>query len=185
MPSIASHFVVAKLVSASLNLDDDFYRGNILPDLIDGNSHHKIKGSYYHIPDIDYVVNELDFNNNLNLGYLCHLLLDKFFLEEYIPNNIKCYKDVDLFLPENIYDDYTKINYRLIKYFDLDVGYLNEIMNDFSISLNEEKYQSNLRSINSLILGTPKYINFDSYVNFLKDISMTIINELTRVKKIN
>lgn len=92
MPSIASHFVVAKLVSSYLGIkSDDFYKGNILPDIIDiEDSHFKIR-SYYEIPKLEYFYNNLNLNNDLERGYLCHLLLDKDFLEKYVVNKVENY----------------------------------------------------------------------------------------------
>ena len=56
MPSLAAHMVCAKLVSESLNIkDEEFIKGNLLPDIIDiENSHKKVKGKFYCIPDIEY-----------------------------------------------------------------------------------------------------------------------------------
>ena len=61
--------------------------GDILVDddgadiIIHKDSHHKIKGKYFLIPDLDYFKKHLDLNNHLYLGYYVHLLLDKYFLE--------------------------------------------------------------------------------------------------------
>lgn len=181
MPSIASHFVVAKLVSKHLNINsDDFYKGNILPDIIDiSNSHVKIKGTYYEIPNIEYISKNINFNNDLELGYFCHLLLDKYFLEEYVLDKVKNYKEIDPFLSKRMYNDYTKINYRLVKYFDLDVSYLNRIMNNIDLSLNDEKVNSNLNSINTKeVFGKLECLDLKSYISFLEDISLRISNEL-------
>ena len=45
MPSIAAHMAVAKLISDKLYIDkEEFYKGNILPDIIDiPDSHHKMQ----------------------------------------------------------------------------------------------------------------------------------------------
>ena len=81
MPSIASHFVCAKLVSDKLDVDvEEFYKGNILPDIaLLNDSHNKVRGSFYLIPNIEYFVENSDLNEDIELGYLCHLLLDKYF----------------------------------------------------------------------------------------------------------
>ncbi len=94
MPSIAAHFVCADIVynriKDKINNKFDFYIGCILPDIIDlENSHYKIRGTYYLIPDIEKYKRMFDTNIDLNRGYLCHLLLDKYFLEEYIIKNCK------------------------------------------------------------------------------------------------
>ena len=86
MPSVAAHMICAKLVANELKIiHPEFIKGNLLPDIIDiQNSHRKIKGKYYYIPDINYFINILDFSDDLQLGYLSHLLLDTYFLEDYI-----------------------------------------------------------------------------------------------------
>jgi len=185
MPSIASHFSCASLVAKKLDINnDDFYRGNILPDLLEGiESHYKIDGTYYLIPNIDYYKNHMK-NNYLDLGYLCHLLLDKYFLEEYIPNNIKVYKDIDLFVFERIYTDYTNMNKKLIDYYNLDIEYINKIMKEFPVKLDQNKYNSNLNSINHLTIEDDlKYINFETYLIFLDNISSRIAKELKEIMK--
>ena len=186
MPSIASHFVVAKIVGEYLNIKtDDFYKGNILPDLVDkSNSHSKIKGSYYEIPNIEYFCNKLNLSNDLELGYLCHLLLDKYFLEEYVLENVNGYKEIDPFLSGKMYDDYTKINYKLIKYFDLDLVYINGIMNEIDLGVNKDKVNSNLKSINTKdVFGKLECIDLSRYISFLKNISIRISDELKLLRR--
>ena len=97
MPSIAAHMICAKLVAHELKIIyPDFMKGNLLPNIINiKNSHRKIKGKYYYIPDINYFINILDFCDNLHLGYLVHLLLDTYFLEDYI-YDVVCGQDVFL-----------------------------------------------------------------------------------------
>ena len=109
MPSIAAHMVCAKLVAHNLSIDDpEFIKGSLLPDIIDNKeSHKKIPGKYFYIPNIDYFIHTLDLSNNLYLGYLTHLLLDKYFLEDYV-NNIS--RGKDLFSTKEIYQDYDYIN---------------------------------------------------------------------------
>lgn len=78
-----------------------------------------------------------------------------------------------------MYNDYTKINYKLIKWFDLDIIYLNKIMIDIDFSLNEKKFNSNLKSINTKeINGRLECLDLDSYISFLRDISFKISKDL-------
>jgi len=154
-----------------------------LPDIIDINdSHRKIKGFYYEVPNIEYFKSKIDFNNNLELGYLCHLLLDKYFLDEYVVNQIKDYKEIDPFLSKRIYNDYTKINYKLVKYFGLNVDYINKIMKSIKVPLNSNKFNVNLNCINKKQEnGSLECIDLDSYISFLEDISIRIANELKNI----
>lgn len=185
MPSIAAHFVCADIVynriKDKINNKSDFYRGCILPDIIDlENSHYKIRGTYYLIPDIEKYKRMFDTNIDLNSGYLCHLLLDKYFLEEYIIKNIKNYDKIDLFSPEGMYNDYTNINAILIRNFNLDLNYINSIMSNIDIKVNKSKYETNIKNINNLKLGIPRYIDVDKFEKFLNDISVTISKQLKR-----
>ena len=79
MPGIVAHMVVAKLVGEKLHLSsDEFTIGNILPDISkEKDSHHKIQGKIYLIPDIEYWKSTLDLSNKVQLGYLTNLLLDQ------------------------------------------------------------------------------------------------------------
>ena len=186
MPSIASHFVVAKLVGKRLNIQSvDYYRGNILPDIIDlENSHFKVKGTYCMIPDIKYYLENYKLDNDLNIGYLVHLLLDKYFLEEYVLKNIKNYKEINLFSPELLYNDYTNMNYLLIMKFKLDINYLNEVMKDFKVNLNKDKYKLNVDSINNMkVYDTLKYIDFKKFTRFLKDVAIKIADDINKYRE--
>lgn len=187
MPSIASHFACAKIISKELKIeDDDFFRGNILPDVIaSDNSHYKVQGSYYCVPDINTFLKEKKDNNSLTIGYLCHLLLDKYFLEIYVPKYIKNYKSIDLFTPKEIYNDYTDLNKLLVDYFKLDLKYINSIMSQFSCKLNIEKYELNIKSINYMeTSGKLQHIDLKSYIPFLKEISIRIAMEVKSLIKI-
>lgn len=181
MPSIASHFVSAQIISSKLNVNkDDFYRGIILPDIIDNlNSHYKLKGKYYMIPDISYYESIMD-NSSLAKGYLAHLLLDKIFLEEYVPQKVKNFNKINLFSANMMYNDYTSMNYLLIKKYNLNLNYINFILNIHDAKLNKEKYLLNKKSINSLKIGNLNYLDFDDFTKFLEETSMYILDYLKR-----
>lgn len=183
MPSIAAHMVCAKLVATALNINDpEFIKGNLLPDIIAiNNSHHKIKGKYYYVPDIDYFLNILDLKNNLYLGYLTHLLLDKYFLETYIYDIVQ---GEEVFFSRLMYQEYDIINYELLKKFNINILYLNNILKDFSVPINEKKYQKNLRSLNNVNRGNHlNYLNIENFSEFLIIISNLIAKYLKEVKK--
>lgn len=189
MPSIASHFVVAKLVYKKINdsgqkIDkEEFYKGNILPDIIKmNNSHYKIKGKYYLIPDIKEYRKNVDINKDINIGYLCHLLLDKYFLEEYVIENIENYDKIQLFSSKMMYNDYTNMNALLVKKYNLDLAFINKIMKKYKEELNENKYKLNIDSINDKTIGKLQFIDFDKFCSFLEDTSKKIYNILKEVK---
>lgn len=183
MPSIAAHMICAKLVANKLNINDpEFIKGNILPDIIaTNNSHHKIKGKYYYVPDIDYFLNILDLKNNLYLGYLTHLLLDKYFLENYIYNVVA---GKEVFLSRLMYQEYDIINYELLKKFNINISYLNSVLKDFNVPINEQKYHLNLRSLNNIDTSNHLiYLNVENFSKFLIAVSNLIAKYLKEVKK--
>ena len=183
MPSIAAHMVCAKLVASELKINDpEFIKGNLLPDIIDiKNSHKKIKGKYYYIPDIDYFINTLDLRDNLYLGYLSHLLLDKYFLENYI-YDVVCGEEV--FLSRIMYKEYDIINYKLLRKFNTNVDYLNSILKDFNVPVDEKKYNTNIISLNSVDTSNNlSYLNLENFSKFLIETAKLIAKNLKEVKK--
>lgn len=185
MPSIASHFVCANLIYDQLQdeIKDKiaFFRGCILPDIISlNNSHYKIKGTYYQIPDITYYQKNLDMENDMTKGYLCHLLLDKCFLEEYIPKNIPDYQKINLFSLNMMYNDYTNMNVLLLNKYNLN---LTDIIHTMKLSLeniDKIKYEKNLKNIIHQEQGPLKYIKFNEFSEFLEDISIRIAKQIKR-----
>ena len=177
MPSIAAHMVVAKLVAEKLKIKDpDFIKGNLLPDIIaKKDSHHKIKGKYFYIPGLDYFKDNLDFNNSLNLGYYVHLLLDKYFLEEFVLENIS---NLDVFKNKIIYNEYNKINYQLVRKFELDVESLKEVLKKFEVSIDTDKLNYNLECLSIVDVGETTYLKFQDFSNFLYNISQVISKEI-------
>ena len=178
MPSIAVHMAVAKLVADMLNIDDNnFILGNILPDIVSGDdSHHKIRGKYYLIPDLSYFKNKLDFNNKLHLGYYTHLLLDKYFLEDYILNNVN---DLNIFKNKEIYKDYDCLNYRVINNYNLDVDKIkNIIIKNKLDNIDDEKLNKNINCLVNINDQESKYLNYDSLINFIDDVSLSISKEV-------
>lgn len=179
MPSIAAHMVVAKLVSDNLKINSpDFIIGNALPDVISNPlSHHKIQGKYYLIPDIDFFREKLDLNENLELGYFTHLLLDKYFLEEFVLDNVK---DLKIFENKTIYNEYDKINYSLLKKFDIDSLKLIKILGKISLDVDEEKLDKNIKCLSNKELGETEYLDFDKLSSFLYNISFRISKEIKK-----
>lgn len=187
MPSIASHFVCAKLVSDKLDVDvEEFYKGNILPDIaLLNDSHNKVRGSFYLIPNIEYFVENSDLNEDIELGYLCHLLLDKYFLEEFIPATIPNYREISAFSSGMIYEDYTSVNYLLIETFGLDMKFINKIMFEFPIDIDNKKYEKNLKCINEGIVNKKlNCLDIDAYMIFLEEVSNIIAKELKKFRKV-
>lgn len=176
MPSIAAHMAVCNTVSKQLNIDNnEFIKGNILPDIIDMNdSHKKIECNNYLIPDLSYFKNNYDLSNMLYLGYYVHLLLDKYFLDYFLKNS----SNLNAFIDKTIYNEYTTINYKIINEFELDVTKLKEVLVDFSVDIKDDVLDHNLQCLSSTTMGDTTYLNFDDFSKFLYDISIVISEEI-------
>ncbi|MBQ9790963.1 MAG: hypothetical protein IJW28_00085 [Clostridia bacterium] len=184
MPSIASHFVVAKKVSTMLNIDSlDYYIGSILPDVIDDpNSHLKIKGTHYLIPDIDTFVRESTLDEDMFIGYLVHLLLDKYFLEHYIIDNVPDYDKFNLFTKDKIYEDYTRLNGVLLKEYDIAPSFIENVLDSITKPTNTDKFTKNRAFVSKVdSLDSPIYINISSYKSFVENVSYKIYEDVLKI----
>ena len=177
MPNISSHMIVALEVGKRININSkEFVKGNLLPDIIDiKDSHHKVESGPYLVPDIDYFLQHLDFSKDINIGYLVHLLLDKHYLEDYL---LQLYPNRNIFLDQEVYKDYDYLNYRFVKKYKLDVDYLEEILKDFDCKIKEETLKYNIECLKQQTEGKTKYLDFDSFSDFITNISDTICKEL-------
>ena len=181
MPNISAHMIVVKEVGKELGINSfDYFRGNLLPDIINSNdSHHRILSGPLLIPDINYFINNLDLTKDINIGYLVHILLDYHYLEEYIKG---MYPDRNIFLDKDraVYHDYDYLNSSLVKIFDLDINYLNKALSYFPNKNQIDKYKLkyNIDCLNLDITGKTKYLDIDSFANFLEDISKVISKEM-------
>lgn len=179
--------MVAKLVWEKIDKKEkkinkkEFYKGCILPDIINSeDSHYKIKGKNYLIPDIEKYKKNNKMDKDINKGYLCHLLLDKYFLEEYVIDNVPDYDKVQLFSPELMYNDYTNMNALLVKKYKLDIKYINEIMENYEEELDGDKYKLNVDSINYKIVGELQFIDFEKFCSFLEEVADIIYDILNK-----
>lgn len=177
MPSIAAHMVMAKLIGDKLQIDSpEFIRGNLLPDVIlEEDSHHKIQGKVFKIPNIDYFKETLDLSNPLYLGYFIHLLLDKHFLEEFVPNNIS---NLEVFKQKIMYHEYDIVNYHLVRVFGLDVDYLRSILTQYEVPVKDDKLSKNLEFLSRKEVGTTTYLKAENFEQFLIDIVPIIMKEV-------
>ena len=184
MPSIASHFVVAKKVAKLLNIDSlDYYIGSILPDVIDDpNSHLKVRGTHYLIPDIDTFITSTTLEEDMFIGYLVHLLLDKYFLEHYIVDNVPDYNKFNLFTKDKIYEDYTRLNGVLLKEYDIAPDFIEGVLDSITKPINYDKFYKNRAFVSKIeALGEPMYINIHTYKNFVENVSQKIYDEVLAI----
>ena len=178
MPNMSGHMAVAKRVCEKLNINsDDFYRGTLLPDLyIDKKkSHYKIPGKRYLIPNTDYYEKNFDLKNYKNLGYLTHLLLDKYYLEEYLID-IK----EDVFKGDLLYRDYDILNKDIVDYFKIDTKYLSNILSKIDDDISNDKLELNLRCLIQNKKGKTTYLDKNKFINFLENVSDKIASDLKR-----
>ncbi len=177
MPNMSGHMAIAKRVSELLNINDkDFYIGNLLPDLYldKTKSHYKIQGKKYLIPDIDYYKKNHNLSNKKNLGYLCHLLLDKYYLEEYLMDI-----DDNVFASQRLYKDYDILNKDIVDYFNIDVKYLTNILKDIEEDdIENDKLELNIKCLGLKEDGSTYYLPKDKFINFLDKISKRIAKEV-------
>lgn len=180
MPNMSAHMAVAKRVSELLNIDsEDFYKGNLLPDLYKDKikSHYKIQGKIYLIPDIEYVKKKLNFKDKMNLGVFTHLLLDKYYLEEYLPNR---YKENVFEKSKVLYKDYDILNKDIVKHFNLDIKYLKSILKNYKEGIDLDKLEYNLKCLDIVEYGDTIYLNKKEYLSFLEEISKKIAKEISK-----
>lgn len=177
MPNISAHMIVGKEVAERLKIESkEFIKGNLLPDIIDcDDSHHKIESGVYLVPDISYFLKELDLTDDLWKGYLVHLLLDKYYLEIYLS---KKYKNKNVFLDGEIYKDYDYINKSLISEFNLDLNFYDEVLADYKQKISEERLLYNKECLMQDKSGDLKYLDYESFSQFLIRISYVISLEL-------
>ena len=180
MPSIGAHMACAKLIGEKKNINlDEFYKGNILPDVMNGEkykSHYKIKDRIYYIPNIEEAISILDLSRDLYLGYLSHLLLDKHFLSDYL--TIK-YPNNNLFIDGIIYKDYDILNSSIVNDFNLDVNYLEKLLLTLNgPSISKKSLDYNIDRLKHKGMGSLTYLDYEDFNNFLNEYSNIISEEL-------
>lgn len=178
MPNISAHMIVGREVAKRLKIESkEFFKGNLLPDIIDcDDSHHRIQNGVYLVPDISFFLKELDLTDDLWKGYLVHLLLDKYYLEIYLG---KKFKDKNVFIDGEIYNDYDYINKTLVKNFNLDINFFDEVLTDYKQKILEERLLYNKECLMQSKIGVLKYLDYESFSQFLIRISQVISQELS------
>lgn len=184
MPSIAAHMAVAKILSTKLNKNTpDFYRGNLLPDILEGSmvdTHFKVEGEHFMVTDVNQAKENLILTNDLDLGYFTHLLLDKLFLEEFVPTHIGRY---DLFKTKEMYQDYDKVNFDIVNCFGLDVESLTNVLTEkYDCNINTEKFETNIRCLNNKEISDGEYLKKEEFKLFLQEAAEKIYDEVKKLK---
>lgn len=179
MPGIVAHMAVAKTVGEELNINsDEFYQGNLLPDILKRSkvdSHFKKQGRIYKIPNTLYYRETFDLDQDLNLGYYTHLLLDRYFFDEFMPGITR---DPHFFHYRTIYDDYDKTNAQAIAHFGLDVEEILSklVYNDPNVDIR--RLEKNLEWLLTQKEGKPTVLDIEDYISFLEDSSYRIVDDI-------
>lgn len=202
------HLCIAKEVNKYLHMDERaLLLGSIAPDLskelgeTKEISHFLDHSSEDDLPNIDHFLRKYrqDLHNPFTMGYLIHLLSDKYWFRDYINAYISRYthdKDKKTLtysaLRSVIYNDYTNINIDLIEHYNLS---LDIFFNEYSLpqsniteipinklpvlidklsliikeSTTEKTFVFNTNDIIEFISASVKYI--------IKDIQMLRIND--------
>ena len=103
------------------------------------------------------------------------MLLDKYYLEDYIS---KIYPNRNVFLDRKIYRDYDYINNKLVKKYSLNIKRLEKILLEYDCKILKEKLKYNIECLKQTKSGKLKYLDFNSFSQFLLDVSKTITKEL-------
>ena len=68
--------------------------------------------------------------------------------------------------------------------FHVNIDYLNNILKDFHVLIDEEKYHVNIGSLNRRdVSNSPRYLNIESFSKFLIVVSKFIAKFLKEVKE--
>ncbi len=109
MPGYAIHLAVGKVYTKNnkISNSENFDRGIIAPDLAKdkGKSHY---GPYSSNPNLDRYLKETGITNEFDEGYFLHLMTDYLFYNNFLEK-----------WDEHIYDDYDKLNSRIIKKYNI------------------------------------------------------------------
>ncbi|MEY8509841.1 hypothetical protein AALA78_16740 [Lachnospiraceae bacterium 42-17] len=206
MPGFAIHLSVAKEVIrliAESELDqwtdteiEEFYIGNLLPDIKKSKKLSHFWGGIQmryiiRMPDLDKFFSSypVKFSNKRNLGYYCHLYVDKFYYNKFLPERV-CFWDENE-NPTNLlrkveyvylYKDSKKIPYKEYwtdKYYYGDFDKLNATLQDkYEINVNKIADEMGNDEI-KMNLGQRKLLQnkLRKYLNKNRAGSLTIFRE--------
>lgn len=109
MPGYTIHLAIGKVYQQNNDIKDieSFERGIITPDLAKDKSESHY-GTYSSNPDLNRYLREKNFLSEFDEGYFLHLVTDYLFYNKYL-------KKWD----ENIYNDYDKLNDKIIKRYNI------------------------------------------------------------------
>jgi hypothetical protein len=197
MASTIIHLCVAKKVNNYLQKDEKLLSlGAIAPDISQQIGETKLKSHFLHsiddpVPDCDCFVKKYyqELDNPFELGYLIHLLTDKYWFKYYLNNFISNHVDSSdlsvIAINKLIYNDYTRLNRDLIDDYMLDLDFF---FNDFVYpkskitEISMAKIPILINKMSLIIANVdehkPKLFNEPEIIDFIEHISNQIIIDL-------
>lgn len=193
MPSHKIHLSIAQEVNKELKLNNDsIMLGSVLPDLTIEHDHGL---SHFQFEDIDpknlanadeFIKKYPDMKDDISIGYIIHLLTDKYYNDIYCHTNIdgiehnknfkhNLFDSYDMYLLKHKkVDKFEKINIvneiPLYKNISFDTEYLNAYINNTNNQIDNITYGENFKIdyqifLNDLYAGCIKYIlnNINKY----------------------
>lgn len=206
MASALMHMAVAKKVNDKLKCDERyFFLGPIAPDI---GKELKIPRKITHFtdgttdtPDLNkfYQKYHSELNNDYELGYFVHLIVDVLWFEEFLKN----YKSDDSCILKNgekinvseeeycklIYNDYTNLNAKLLDYYDMDLSIFYEEYDFPKTKIEEIPYDHFRVLLDSMSLivsniSKPKdyMLSLENIVHFIEYSSVYVLDKLEEYK---
>lgn len=175
MPSHKIHLGIAQEVNKILNLDNDLVMlGSVLPDLTIEHNHGL---SHFQYEDIhpnnlanadEFIKKYPDMKDDISIGYIIHLLTDKYYNDVYYHTNIKGIEH-NKYFKHNLfdkYDIYLLKHKNINKFKDLDV--IDKIPLYKDISFNKKYLKEYINKTNNDIDNTQLDNSFNiEYQEFL------------------
>ena len=208
MASTIIHMAVGKKIGQRLGKNSSqFMIGTIAPDLskIIGESKtisHFIDGLDNDIPNIDRFIQKYNsfLNDDFVLGYFIHLYTDYLWFKYFIPeifdenrnlitnlNDEEIKVDKDTFI-NYIYNDYTNLNFELIKRYNLDTKLFYEPIEDIRPIIEEVKIdqldklqKKSIQIINSSVEKKEYFFNtanIEQFIDMCNDLIMAKLKEI-------
>ncbi len=165
MPGYVIHLAVGKIYSQNNKIENlsDFEKGIIAPDMIEDKSKSHY-GDFSSCPKLNRFINEHGISSSYDEGYFLHLLTDYLFYNKFLDrwDNV-------------IYDDYNKLNYRLIQKYGIivpdEVSETVNFIDGIPTLLDEEKLCTFIESvgkINVRQIVSQKDINCEDFIEELE-----------------
>lgn len=189
MPSHKIHLSIAQEVNKKLKLDNDSVMiGSVLPDLtVEHNhelSHFQFKDVYpQNLANADKFIKKYpNIKDDISIGYIIHLLTDKYYNDIYYHTNIDTIEHNKEF-KHNLFDSYDKY---LLKHGNIDIinnkMVIDDIPNYKDISFDKKYLSKYIDKLNEDIINTTIDRNYKiDYQDFLDELYNNCIDYINNV----